>query len=374
MLFMQLPARFWMNIAVAIVVGVVLGICLGLALIMTLEAPRVAAFVVAPTATFTASWTPLPSPTPSATSSLTPTATGTDAPAPTATFVATPTLIGFPRAGSITPLPSTGTPRPIAAHFLFGRPLAADAPAPSPDWVYLYGTTELGQYEVHHGVDFDRNPVGVPVYAVGDGTIVSAGDDRQPLCGAAGQSTCGRFLNFYGLVTVIRLDEAYQGRTLFALHGHMSRIDVQLGQQVKRGDPIGAVGMTGIAIGPHIQFEIRSGTNSYASTRNPMLWIEPLPGRGMLAGRYIDPAGKPVNGAIVDVYRAEEPAKFFRETETYGRDDQPDVHSDEEFGENWTVNDLPAGEYIVRIVGKRASVRVTVPEGGLAFAELRMAQ
>lgn len=371
---MLLPARFWISIAVAILVGIALGTFLGLGMIVALEAPRVAALVVAPTATITASWTPLPSPTPSPTASLTPSAAATETPAPSATFMATPTPAGSPRAKATTLPLATGTPRPISAHFLFGRPLAADAPAPAPDWVYLYGTTELGQYEVHHGVDFDQNPIGVPVYAVGDGTIVSAGDDRQPLCGDAGQSICGRFLNFYGLVAVIRLNQTYQGRTLFALYGHMSRIDVQLGQQVKRGDPIGAVGTTGIAIGPHIQFEIRSGTNSYASTRNPMLWIEPLSGRGMLAGRYVDTAGKPVNGAIVDVYRAEEPDKFFRETETYGRDDQPDVHSDDEYGENWTLNDLPAGDYIVRIVGKRSSIRVTVPEGGLAFAELRMAQ
>jgi murein DD-endopeptidase MepM/ murein hydrolase activator NlpD len=278
------------------------------------------------------------------------------------------------RPKSITTPSASRMPGPTTPHFLFDRPLGLDAPAPAPNAIYLYGTTELGQYEVHHGVDFDRNPTGVPVFAVGDGTVVSAGDDRQPLCGEKGQSVCGRFLNFYGLVAVIRLDQSYRGQTLFALYGHMSRLDVQIGQQVKLGDSIGAVGMTGIAIGPHIQFEIRSGANDYASTRNPMLWIAPLPGRGVLAGRYTDAAGIRIDGAIVDVYRAEEPSRFYRETETYSRDEQPDVNSDDELGENWAMNDLPVGEYIVRVPGKQFAQRVSVPAGGWAFVELSLSQ
>jgi len=258
----------------------------------------------------------------------------------------------------------------VIEHFLFGRPLALDAPAPAPNSVYLYGTTELGQYEVHHGVDFDRNPIGVPVFAIGDGTIVTAGDDRQPLCGANGKQVCGRFLNFYGFVTVIQLDQSYRGQTLYALYGHMDRIDVPVGQRVKRGDPIGAVGMTGIAIGPHIQFEIRVGANDYASTRNPMLWIAPLAGRGVLAGRYADASGNLIRGAVVDIYRAEEPDKFYRETETYSADEQPDVNSDDELGENFLMSDLPAGEYIVRVLGKSFTARVTVTAGKLAWVEI----
>ncbi|MBI4788911.1 MAG: M23 family metallopeptidase [Chloroflexi bacterium] len=344
--------RYFGSIAGAVVIGLALGVCLGLGIVTTWSTLRVAAFVLAPTPTSTPTPTPLPTQTLSPTPTLTPTATRTP----------TPTLTPRPKA--------TTTPRAITPHFLFGRPLALDAPAPEPAWVYLYGTTELGQYEVHHGVDFDRNPIGVPVFAVGDGVIVSAGDDRQPLCGAQGQTICGRSLNFYGLVVVIRLEQGYRNQTLYALYGHMSRIDVQPGQRVKRGDRIGAVGMTGIAIGPHIQFEMRSGANNYASTRNPMLWIAPLPGRGVLAGRYTDSAGKPIEGAIVDIYRAEEPSKFYRETETYRREDRAGVNADDEFGENWTMSDLPAGEYIVRVPGKQFAQRVSVPAGGLAFVEM----
>ncbi|MCL4394277.1 MAG: M23 family metallopeptidase [Chloroflexi bacterium] len=250
---------------------------------------------------------------------------------------------------------------------MFGRPLALDAPEPSPDSVYLYGTTELGKYEVHHGVDFDLNPIGVPVYAVGDGVVVTAGDDRQPLCGSSGNEVCGRFLEYYGLVTVVRLDQGYRGQILYALYGHQSRIQVQVGQRVRRGDAIGTVGMTGIAIGPHVHFEIRFGTNDYAGTLNPMLWLSPLPGRGVLAGRYVDREGNLVRGAIVDFFRSQEPTKLYRETETYGADEQPSVNSDDGLGENFVIGDLPAGDYIVRVVGTAFTARVTVAAGRLSF-------
>jgi len=235
--------------------------------------------------------------------------------------------------------------------------------------MYLYGTTELGQYEAHHGADFDRNPIGTPIYAAGDGVIVTAGDDRVRLCGQDGKQPCGRSTNYYGLVTVIRLDTSYRGKTLYALYGHQDRIDVQVGQRVKRGEMIGAVGRSGIALGPHVHFEIRVGVNDYASTRNSMLWITPLPGRGVIAGRYADASGNLIRRAIVDIYRAGE-SKMYRETETYASDEYPDVNSDDELGENFLMSDLPAGEYIVRIVGTWYAARVKVEAGKMAWVEI----
>ena len=55
------------------------------------------------------------------------------------------------------------------------------------------------------------------------------------------------------------------GRTIYVdhgsgwatLYGHLSRIDVQVGEPLQRGDTIGAVGSNGRSTGPHLHFEIR---------------------------------------------------------------------------------------------------------------------
>ena len=40
-------------------------------------------------------------------------------------------------------------------------------------------------------------------------------------------------------------------------YGHNSQIFVVVGQKVKRGDVIGAVGSTGRTTGPHLHYEVR---------------------------------------------------------------------------------------------------------------------
>jgi len=54
----------------------------------------------------------------------------------------------------------------------------------------------------------------------------------------------------------IIIDHANGYRTLY---GHLSRIDVGVGQGVARGQQIGIMGSTGLSTGTHLHFEIRSG-------------------------------------------------------------------------------------------------------------------
>jgi murein DD-endopeptidase MepM/ murein hydrolase activator NlpD len=92
----------------------------------------------------------------------------------------------------------------------------------------------LGTTRLHAGGDLGA-PSGTPIYAPADGVVVSAGDRGG-----------------YGNATVID-----HGFSLTTLYAHQSRIDVVPGQSVKRGDPIGLVGSTGLSTGPHLHFETR---------------------------------------------------------------------------------------------------------------------
>ena len=46
-------------------------------------------------------------------------------------------------------------------------------------------------------------------------------------------------------------------RGVRSMYAHLSRIDVQVGQDVRVGDQVGLVGSTGDATGPHLHFEVR---------------------------------------------------------------------------------------------------------------------
>lgn len=87
----------------------------------------------------------------------------------------------------------------------------------------------------HEGIDFTA-PVGTDIYATGNGVVISA----------------GRNAGGYGNRIVI--DHGYSYSTVYA---HLSKILVNPGQQVLRGQVIGYVGNTGKSTAPHLHYEIR---------------------------------------------------------------------------------------------------------------------
>ncbi len=131
------------------------------------------------------------------------------------------------------------------------------------DITYRYGSTQNGAREPHHGVEFS-NRSGTPIHAAGDGVVQFAGPDIE--------AVYSPWRDFYGNVVVIRhADEMY------TLYAHLSKVDVQVGDEVKAGDLIGEVGQSGVATGSHLHFEVRKGGDGmdYFSTQNPEIWLVP---------------------------------------------------------------------------------------------------
>lgn len=87
--------------------------------------------------------------------------------------------------------------------------------------------------KMHWGLDFTA-PRGTPIQATGSGTVVKAGRGTG-----------------YGNEVIIDHGYGYKSR-----YAHMLRMDVKVGQKVKRGQQIGAVGSTGTSTAPHCHYEI----------------------------------------------------------------------------------------------------------------------
>lgn len=279
-----------------------------------------------------------------------------DEPAPTilpaATLTSTATALPVP-----TPCPPGMCT--YISQFIFRRPIAAPGNS-QVDVTYRYGSTQGRRRDPHHGVEF-LNPGGTPVLAAADGVVVVAGDDRQPVSphGAWPILFYGPYSYFYGNLVVIEhpLPAEFQrgwpetAGPLYTLYAHLSEISVQAGQVVQAGQEVGKVGMTGVATGNHLHFEVRLGENSYKQSRNPELWL--IPGvdekgqlLGALAGRVLDGFGSSVE--LTDIVLRHLPNG---PDQPHGREfylmtyEEKNLRSQPPFLESFAAGDLPPGWY-----------------------------
>jgi murein DD-endopeptidase MepM/ murein hydrolase activator NlpD len=185
--------------------------------------------------------------------------------------------------------------------------------------------------QVHHGVDL-ANPRGTAVLAAANGEVIFAGNDDSALYGPTN--------GYYGNLVVLRHQfTTRDGQPVFTLYGHLERVDVESGQAIPQGAQIGIVGGTGVAFGPHLHFEVRYGVpDSFNATLNPELWIFPYRNFGTLAGRVSDENGN----ILYDVTIRVQSTGATRYAFTYANNS---VNPDPQFGENFTLGDLPAGYY-----------------------------
>jgi phage minor structural protein len=113
-----------------------------------------------------------------------------------------------------------------------------------------------GAQEFHNAVDLVNGNPTTPILASGDGQVVQAGSN---------------YYDWYGNYTVIKhADGLYTG------YAHQSRIDVSVGQNVKKGQQIGLMGATGPVTGPHLHFQFMDEywPSSNAHFKNPRDYIK----------------------------------------------------------------------------------------------------
>jgi len=122
-----------------------------------------------------------------------------------------------------------------------------------------YGTgSSLYKSGMHKGVDFAA-PVGTPVVACNDGTVTSL--------------SWGQAFGKHIIIDHVKFADGTPG--LWAGYMHLSKVKVEPGQKIKRGQIIGWSGESGHVTGPHLHLEVQkkekwNATNSV----NPQKWID----------------------------------------------------------------------------------------------------
>lgn len=199
---------------------------------------------------------------------------------------------------------------------------------------YPYGSDgPRNNLRIHHGIDI-ANPIGVEICAAGSGSVVWA--DK-------GHFNEYESITAYGNTVVIEHDFGDSGQRIYTLYAHLSAILVSKGERIQSGQVIGLIGDTGQVTGPHVHFEVRVGLNSYYTTRNPVLWIAPYLGTGVVAGRITFPDGSVVADALLMLVDRET-GQVVERTNSYAGFG---VTGDDSWNENFVFADVPAGRYIV---------------------------
>jgi murein DD-endopeptidase MepM/ murein hydrolase activator NlpD len=106
------------------------------------------------------------------------------------------------------------------------------------------GAVRTQKLHGHNGADLAA-PVGTPLVAAADGTVVIA--------------RSGGWNYGYGSYVVIAHPNGTQ-----TLYGHMSVVGVSVGQNLSKGEKIGKMGSTGNSTGSHVHFEVRGAYNPFA--------------------------------------------------------------------------------------------------------------
>jgi murein DD-endopeptidase MepM/ murein hydrolase activator NlpD len=122
-------------------------------------------------------------------------------------------------------------------------------PLNGPITTYFGEPGPLWRRGFHPGLDI-AGPIGTQIVAASDGVVIEAESSG--------------YNSGYG--SYVKIDH---GGGVHTLYGHLSRVLVDVGQQVAAGDAIGAVGMTGFTTGPHLHLEVRVD----GQIQDPLRWL-----------------------------------------------------------------------------------------------------
>lgn len=120
-----------------------------------------------------------------------------------------------------------------------------------------YGPSGYYSSGMHTGMDIaSSGGAAVPIYAYKAGTVINAGWNGS-----------------YGKCIIISHGKDSQGREFRTLYGHLSSINVSVGQSVTSSTVLGKMGTTGYSTGVHLHFEVRVVENGKTTCYNPSYYI-----------------------------------------------------------------------------------------------------
>jgi len=122
--------------------------------------------------------------------------------------------------------------------------------------------------KINNEFGFRRNPFGGRTYEFHAGMDIDGERGDLVVAPAAGTVTKAGWQGGYG-----NMVEVDHGNGLITRYGHMSKLNVAIGDTITRGQLIGFVGSTGRSTGPHLHYELRLNEHPI----NPRRFLPPEP-------------------------------------------------------------------------------------------------
>jgi murein DD-endopeptidase MepM/ murein hydrolase activator NlpD len=122
--------------------------------------------------------------------------------------------------------------------------------------------------KINNEFGFRRNPFGGRTYEFHPGMDIDGERGDLVIAPANGTVTRSGWQGGYG--QMIEIDH---GNGLITRYGHLSKLNVEIGDTIARGQLIGFIGSTGRSTGPHLHYELRLNDHPI----NPRRFLPPEP-------------------------------------------------------------------------------------------------